>query len=88
MVENYKVKVHVTLKETVNDPEGITIHRALNRLGFEEIESVRSGKYFEIIVDSLDEQLIDRKVNEMCSNLLANPVIEQYHYSFEKNITN
>ena len=88
MVENYKVKVHVTLKETINDPEGITIHRALKRLGFEEIESVRSGKYFEIIVDSLDEQLIDRKVNEMCSNLLANPVIEQYHNSFEKNITN
>ena len=81
MVENYKVKVHVTLKETVNDPEGITIHMALTRLGFEKIESVRSGKYFEIIVDSLDEQLIDRKVNEMCSNLLANPVIEQYHYS-------
>lgn len=88
MVENYKVKVHVTLKETVNDPEGITIHTALKRLGFQEIESVRSGKYFEIIVDSLDEELIDRKVNEMCLKLLANPVIEQYHYSVEKNITN
>ena len=54
----YNIKVHVILKETVNDPQGHTINRALIRLGFDTISSVRSGKYFEIKINEKHEDKV------------------------------
>ena len=51
----YKANICVTLKKTVNDPEGFTINRAIGRLGFKKITSLRAGKYFEMIIDNYDE---------------------------------
>ena len=77
--KRFLAKVYVSLKSTVNDPEGLTIASALGSLGF-EVEGVRSGRFFQVTLDAPDENQAKRQVDEMCSRLLANPVIETYSY--------
>lgn len=74
----YLAKVYITLKLTVNDPQGLTIKSALHTLGFSQVKSVRAGKYLELklLADSLPQA--EGQVQEMCRKLLANPVIENF----------
>lgn len=76
----YFAKVYVSLKPTVNDPEGLTIRAALHTLGYDAVESVRAGKYFRIGIESTSEREAAEVVEGMCEQLLANPVIEQYEF--------
>jgi phosphoribosylformylglycinamidine synthase subunit PurS len=80
----FLARVYVTLKPTVNDPQGLTIRGGLHALGFPSVESVRSGKYIEIRVDETDEAVASGKVDEMCDKLLANPIVEQYRFELDK----
>jgi phosphoribosylformylglycinamidine synthase len=80
----YLVKVYVTLKPAVNDPQGLTIKGALHNLGFTTVEDVRAGKYLEIKLNENDGNNARRLVDEMCRKLLANPVIENYRFDLEK----
>lgn len=80
----YLAKVYITLKPTVNDPQGLTIKGALHNLGFSSVKSVRAGKYMEIQVDENDLDKASEQVKEMCHKLLANPVIENYRFELEK----
>jgi len=80
----YLAKVYITLKPTVNDPQGITIKGALHNLGFTSIEDVRAGKYIEVRIEENDETKANQQVNEMCHKLLANTVIENYRFEIEK----
>ena len=73
-----KIKVIVTLKNGVLDPQGKAIQQTLNGMGFPEVNEVRQGKYFDIEVDNADENKAKTKVDEMCKKLLANLVIEDY----------
>ena len=73
-----KIKVIVTLKNGVLDPQGKAIQQTLNGMGFSEVNEVRQGKYFDIEVDETDENKAKSKVDEMCKKLLANLVIEDY----------
>ena len=73
-----KIKVIVTLKNGVLDPQGKAIQQTLNGMGFSEVNEVRQGKYFDIEVDDSDENKAKTKVDEMCKKLLANLVIENY----------
>ena len=73
-----KVKVIVTLKDGVLDPQGKAIQQTLNGMNFSEVKEVRQGKYFDVEVTSNDEQKAKVKVEEMCKKLLANLVIEDY----------
>ena len=77
-------KVYITLKPTVNDPQGLTIKGALHNLGFASVEDVRAGKYIEIRIEESDPTKVDQQVNEMCRKLLANPVIENYRFEMEE----
>ena len=77
-------KVYITLKPTVNDPQGLTIKAALHNLGFASVEDVRAGKYIEIRIEESDPTKVDQQVNEMCRKLLANPVIENYRFEMEE----
>ncbi|MCL0041136.1 phosphoribosylformylglycinamidine synthase subunit PurS [Dehalococcoidia bacterium] len=79
----YLAKVYVTLKPTVNDPQGLTIKGGLHTLGFNSVESVRAGKYLEIKVDS-DRAGAKQQVQEMCQKLLANPLIEDFRFELEE----
>jgi phosphoribosylformylglycinamidine synthase PurS subunit len=74
----FLAKVYVTLKTTVNDPQGLTIKGGLHSLGFSVVESVRAGKYMEIRVDAASKEKAEEAVTEMCKKLLANPVIEEF----------
>jgi len=79
-MKKFLARVHVSLKPTVNDPEGFTIRGGLHNLGYGSVESVRSGKYFQITLTATSEKEAAEKVEGMCKELLANPVIEQYEF--------
>ena len=73
-----KIKIIVTLKKSVLDPQGTVIHQALNGMGFINVNEVRQGKFFEIDTNEKDQNKAEEKANEMCKKLLANLVIEDY----------
>ena len=73
-----KIKVIVTLKNGVLDPQGKAIQQTLNGMNFLNVEEVRQGKFFEINVNENNEENAKRQVEEMCKKLLANLVIEDY----------
>ena len=73
-----KISVIITLKKDVLDPQGKVIHQTLDGMGFEGINEVRQGKYFEIDTNENDERKAEAKVEEMCNKLLANLVIEDF----------
>ena len=73
-----KVKVIVTPKEGVLDPQGKAIQQTLNSMSFSDVKQVRQGKYFDIEVSIEDEKKAKAKIEEMCKKLLANLVIEDY----------
>ena len=73
-----KVSVIITLKEDVLDPQGKVIHQTLDGMGFNDINEVRQGKYFEIDTKENDPKKAKDNVEEMCKKLLANLVIENY----------
>ena len=73
-----KIKVIITLKDGVLDPQGKAIQQTLNGMNFPQVKSVRQGKYFDIEVNETDEAKAKEKVEDMCKKLLANLVIENY----------
>ena len=73
-----KIKVIVTLKNGVLDPQGKAIQQTLNGMNFSNVEEVRQGKFFEINVNEYNEENAKRQVEEMCKKLSANLVIEDY----------
>ena len=73
-----KISVIITLKKDVLDPQGKVIHQTLDGMGFNNINEIRQGKYFEIDTKESDPKNAKDKVNEMCKKLLANLVIENY----------
>ena len=80
----FLARVYVTLKPTVNDPQGLTIRGALHSLGFAGVNSVRAGKYTEVRLNTGDRKEAETQVAEMCRKLLANPIIEDYRFELEE----
>ncbi len=83
----YLARIYVTLKPTVNDPQGLTIRGALHSLGFANVESVRAGKYLEVSLAAKDRKKAEMQLSEMCHKLLANPVIEDYRFELEELVS-
>ena len=73
-----KIKVIVTLKNGVLDPQGKAIQQTLNGMSFSNLEEIRQGKFFEININEKDETKAKSQVEDMCKKLLANLVIEDY----------
>jgi phosphoribosylformylglycinamidine synthase subunit PurS len=76
-------RVIVTPKPVVNDPQGITVKQGLATLGFREVSDVRVGKYIEVSLDAANENEARQRVEAMCRQLLANHVIEDFHFDIE-----
>ena len=76
-------RVIVTPKPVVNDPQGLTVKQGLGALGFTEVTDVRVGKYIEVNLEGSSEHEARRRVEEMCRQLLANHVIEDFHFDLE-----
>ncbi len=79
-----KAKIIVKLKDSILDPQGKTIHHALEMLGYKDIKSLRSGKFFELKLNFDDKEKAQVLVDEICKKLLANPVTEEYHFTIEE----
>jgi phosphoribosylformylglycinamidine synthase len=80
-----KAHVYVTLKTSVLDPQGQTIHNALRKIGFADVTAVRQGKYFALsLADGLDADAVKAQVERIAREVLTNPVIEEYTYLIEE----
>jgi phosphoribosylformylglycinamidine synthase len=80
-----KAHVYVTLKTSVLDPQGQTIHNALRKIGFAEVDAVRQGKYFELsLAEGLTPEAASAKVETIARDVLTNPVIEEFTYRIEE----
>ena len=79
-----KAYVYVSLKKSVLDPQGKTIQGALKKMGYAGVGDVRQGKYFEIVLQSLDRDKAKAEVERMAKEVLTNPVIEEYRYTIEE----
>jgi phosphoribosylformylglycinamidine synthase len=75
-----KVKIHVTLKQGILDPQGKAIEHALDSLGFRRAANVRVGKYMELDLQETDKAKAEVEAKQMCEKLLANTIIEEYRY--------
>ena len=80
----YFARIYITLKPTVNDPQGRTVMGSLQNLGFQSVSDVRVGKYLEIRFEDSNKSSAETHVEEMCDKLLANLVIEKYRYEVEE----
>ncbi|MFZ3591195.1 phosphoribosylformylglycinamidine synthase subunit PurS [Bacillus sp. DJP31] len=79
----YKVKVFVTLRESVLDPQGTAVKGSLHSLSYTEVQDVRIGKFLELTIEK-GTRSVDELVKEMCERLLTNTVIEDFTYVVEE----
>ena len=80
-----KAYVYVSLKKTVLDPQGKTIHGALKKMGYKGVDDVRQGKYFQIsLADGTSADAARSQVERIARDVLTNPVIEEYTYRIEE----
>ena len=79
-----KAEINITLKRTVADPQGLTIKHALESLGYKDLGDVRIGKLVVIKLNLKDKKKAEQEINQMCKRLLANPIIEDYHFTIKK----
>jgi phosphoribosylformylglycinamidine synthase subunit PurS len=79
-----RVKIFVSLKSGVLDPQGKAIERSLHSLGYAEVRDVRMGKYLELNLENSPHQAAEARIREMCDKLLANPIIEDYRFEIEE----
>jgi phosphoribosylformylglycinamidine synthase len=75
-----RIKIFISLKQGVLDPQGKAIQRSLHSLGYDEVQDVRAGKYLELDVDAPSRSAAELRVRQMCDKLLANTVIEDYRF--------
>ncbi len=73
-------KVYVTLKKGVHDPQGEAVLHSLDSMGHKGVSGVRVGKYIEVKLENTDVEAANEQLTEMCEQLLANTVIESYHF--------
>jgi phosphoribosylformylglycinamidine synthase len=78
-----KARVYVTLKKSVFDPQGKTIHDALVSLGYAGVKDVRQGKFFEVELDGLPAETARQTAEEIARKVLSNPVIESFRVEVE-----
>lgn len=79
----YKVEVFVTYKESILDPQGEAIKGSVHRMGYNDVQEIRQGKYFEMKIEKNDQN-IEEIVEKICDKILANPVMESYRYSISE----
>jgi phosphoribosylformylglycinamidine synthase subunit PurS len=79
-----RVKIFVSLRNGVLDPQGKAIEKSLHTLGYGEVQDVRMGKYLEIEIEAASREAAESRIREMCDKLLANPVIEDYRFEISE----
>ena len=80
MPQTYQARIYVTLRPSVLDPAGTAVQAGLKQMGYENVEQVRIGKYVELTLTASSEASAHNQRNQICDQLLANPVIENYRF--------
>lgn len=84
-MKEFKVKIEVKLKSVVLDPQGKAVLSALKNLGYKEVNDTRVGKLIELSITDESMESVEKKTQQMCQKLLANPVIEDYSLEILEN---
>lgn len=79
----YHARIYVTLRPSVLDPAGAAVQSGLQHLGYDSVEQIRIGKYIELSLQAETEAIAREQLDQMCDQLLANPVIENYRFELE-----
>ena len=77
-----KVRILVSLKDSVLDPQGQTVKNALHTLGYNSIKDVRQGKVFELELEGISQEQAEKVIPEISDKVLANPIIEKFSWQF------
>jgi phosphoribosylformylglycinamidine synthase subunit PurS len=80
----YHVKIKVTLRKSILDPQGKASENSLHSLNYDSVKNVRIGKYIELDINETDEEKTKEIVDEISHKLLSNPIMEDYTYELEK----
>lgn len=80
----YKVKVIVKRRPSILDPQGKAVEKGALHLGLTDVKDTRIGKYIEFLVDTSNKKSAETQINEYCSKLLSNPIMEDYEYELEE----
>ena len=80
----FAANIYVSLKSTVSDPQGATVSGALSQLGFDSVKDVRVGKYITLHIDKFSKKEAELVVTDMCEQLLANTIIEEYKFELQE----
>lgn len=86
-MKTYEVEVRIWLKPSVFDPQGHAVEQALHTIGYDEASDLRIGKYMHMTVRAADESSARVRIEEMCENVLSNPVMETYAYQVKELVT-
>lgn len=80
MQTKYLAKIFVTLRPSVLDPAGVAVQSGLQQLGYDNVDQVRIGKYIELTITTTEEKKARQDLANICDQMLANPVIENYRF--------
>lgn len=87
MTQQYQAQIYVTLRPSVLDPAGTAVRSGLSHLGYDNVEQVRMGKYIELTLRADSAAIAREQLDQICDQLLANPVIENYRFELEEVAT-
>ncbi len=83
MAQQYQAQIYVTLRPSVLDPAGVAVQSGLSHMGYNNVDSIRIGKYIELNLSADSEAAAQDQLNIVCDQLLANPVIENYRFDLK-----
>jgi phosphoribosylformylglycinamidine synthase subunit PurS len=83
VAQQYQAQIYVTLRPSVLDPAGVAVQSGLKHMGYDNVEGVRIGKYVELNLSADSEAAAQEQLNQVCDQLLANPVIENYRFELK-----
>lgn len=87
MTRKYQARIYVTLRPSVLDPAGTAVQSGLQHMGYDNVEQVRIGKYVELALTAETEDAARQQLDQVCDQLLANPVIENYRFELTEVAT-
>jgi len=81
---NFSVKVYISYRKGILDPQGVAVEKAAHSLGFNKVKDVRVGKYVTMKIEADSEDEVEKEINEMAKRFLVNPVIEEFRFEIER----
>ncbi len=87
VTQKYQAQIYVTLRPSVLDPAGTAVQAGLKHMGYENVDQIRIGKFIEVTLEADSSEIASQQLNQICDQLLANPVIENYRFDLQERPT-